>query len=87
MKHSNNTTFLLGYACGAIPSVLIAIAIASSHAAQHNTEVTPVMLQQEYTPGDYFVTGDTSTATLWRRERNGTLTCISINACRRPTGG
>jgi hypothetical protein len=42
--------------------------------------------EQHYAPGDYFVTGDSSTATLWRRERNGALTCISINACRRPVG-
>lgn len=87
MKHSNNASFFLGFACGAIPSVIVTIAIASSLSAPHDTEVTPVMLQQEYTPGDYFVTGDTSSATLWRRERNGSLTCISINACRRPTGG
>lgn len=49
-------------------------------------EVMPIATLQQYEPSDYFVTGDSSVATLWRRERNGTLTCISVNQCRRPSG-
>lgn len=32
----------------------------------------------------YFVTGDTTNAVLWRRNGDGSLTCISRNTCHRP---
>ncbi len=87
MKYPNRSSFFIGYACGVVPSVLMAIVLASGQSVPQEHGAEPVTLRQDSSQTEYFVTGDTSAAALWRRERDGTLTCISVNACRRNVPG
>lgn len=91
--HQSQTSFFSGAACGAAMAIAVTLLLGGGEDGMVQPvpstplgSVAQAAAAQHYDPQDYFVTGDTSAATLWRRERNGTLTCISINACRRPVG-
>lgn len=80
--HTQRTHFASGAACGAAvtTALFVLLGINQPQPAATSTNAEPTTAQ--YAASDYFVTGDTSVASLWRRESDGSLTCISTNACR-----
>jgi len=83
-------SFFSGAACGAAAALAITLLLGNSKLGVAESSgshlASPSSMVQQYEPGDYFVTGEGATATLWRRERDGTLTCISVNTCLRAAG-
>lgn len=71
--------FAGGFVCGAAVSAAAFLFVANPAAQVRATAAQSAIEPQ------YFVTGDQFSATVWRLETAGTLTCISHNLCREPT--
>jgi hypothetical protein len=79
MQQLNARWFLTGFCAGAMLVVSVAVLIAAAEGRDESG--TPPEQTRNVDP-TYFVTGDSLNATLWRRNDDGSLTCVSRNVCR-----
>lgn len=78
-KQSFLTGLATGIAIAACAGVLLAVGEKNAKDDDANANTGTRIVEPMY-----FVTGDTINATLWRRNGDGSLTCISRNICRAP---
>jgi hypothetical protein len=80
MNHTTTRPFLTGMFAGIAISICAAVMLAFSDSNRNDDRpAEPPTRQVEPV---YFVTGDATNATLWRRDADGFLTCVSRNVCR-----
>jgi hypothetical protein len=80
MNHTATRSFLTGMLAGITLSICAAVMLAWSNSDRNDDR--PADPQTRQVEPVYFVTGDTINATLWRRDADGFLTCVSRNICR-----
>ena len=74
MHRERHRTFLGGLICGMGLALTVALLAAPAPSTEDADNMT--------SGPRYFVTGDTNNATLWQRNEDGSLECLSRNRCR-----